>query len=365
MATTALATTLSGDQIGLDADTVAAFAASVRGQVIDPNHADYETARRVWNGLIDKRPALIVRCTGTADVVACVTFARAHNLLVTARGGGHNVAGNAVVDGGLVIDLSPMKGIQVDPLKRTARVQGGATWGDLDHETQLHGLVTPGGVVSTTGVAGFTLAGGMAATSRKWGLACDNLLAVEIVTADGQVRRASQTENPDLFWGVRGGGGNFGIVTWFEFQLHALGPEVLSTTAVYHLSDARRVMRAWRDYTRQAPNEVTSLLVFWSLPPVAELPADLHGAPIVAIDGLYAGPVDEAEVALAPLRALGDLVVDLGGHARYAQLQSAFDWVFPTSAGWPAPTTSPSNVAERLRLGLSDESVLLLEIYLH
>jgi FAD/FMN-containing dehydrogenase len=329
MATTALATTLTGDQIDLDADVLAAFAATVRGQVIDPDHADYEMARHVWNGLIDKRPALIVRCTGTADVVAAIAFARAHNLLVAVRGGGHNVAGSAVVDGGLVIDLSPMKGIQVDPVRRTARVQAGATWGDVDHETQLHGLITPGGVVSTTGVAGFTLAGGMAATSRMWGLACDNLLAVEIVTADGQVRRASPTEHPDLFWGVRGGGGNFGVVTWFEFQLHALGPEVLSVTAVYPLADAGRVARAWRDYTHQAPDEVTTMLFYWSLPAIPDLPADLHGAPIVGIDGLYAGPPDEGEATLAPLLTMGDLIVDLGGRARYDQLQSAFDWAFP------------------------------------
>lgn len=325
--------TLNGEQIALDEAEVQALAAAVRGQLIRPGGADYDAARRVWNGMIDKRPALIVRCTGTADVAAAVRFARAHALLVAVRGGGHNVAGSAVCDGGLVIDLSPMKGIQVDPVKRTARAQPGVNWGDLDHATQLFGLATPGGEVSTTGIAGYTLAGGLGLLQRKWGLACDNLLSVEIVTADGEVRRASPTEHPDLFWAVRGGGGNFGVVTWFEYQLHPLGPEVYSATVIYAAEDAPALLRAWRAFGQQAPDEITSEALFWSMPPLPDLEA-MHGAPILVLAGLYAGPADAGEPALAPLREFGTPLVDLSGRSSYVQMQSAFDDFFPTGLNY-------------------------------
>jgi FAD/FMN-containing dehydrogenase len=327
-------TTRNGEQIALDEAEIQALAATVRGQLLRPADPDYEAARRVWNGMIDKRPGLIVRCLGTADVAAAVRFARAHDLLVAVRGCGHNVAGNAVCDGGLVIDLSLMKGVQVDPAKRVARAQPGANWGDLDRETQLFGLVTPGGEVSTTGIAGYTLGGGLGALHRKWGLACDNLLSVEIVTADGAVRRASVAEHPDLFWAVRGGGGNFGVVTWFEYQLHPLGPEVFSAAAIYPLADAPAILRAWRAYAQHAPDEVTSEALLWSMPPFPDLPAELHGAPIVVLAGLYAGPVDEGESALAALREFGTPLVDLSGPTSYVQNQSAFDEFFPTGLNY-------------------------------
>jgi FAD/FMN-containing dehydrogenase len=228
-----------------------------------------------------------------------------------------------------MIDLSLMKGIHVDPGLRRARVQPGANWGDLDHETQLYGLMTPGGVVSTTGVAGFTLAGGMALSRRKWGLACDNLRSVEIVTADGQVLTASEASHPDLFWAVRGGGGNFGIVTSFEFQLHSLGPEFYVAAPIYALQDAGQIMPRWRRFIEQAPDEVSSDAIFWSMPPLPHVAPELVGAPIVIVAAWYAGAVAEAEQVLAPVRAFSTPLADLSHAARYVDIQSAFDPFFP------------------------------------
>lgn len=306
------------------------FLATFRGQLIRPGDAAYEEARHVWNSMIDKRPALIARCTGTADVVAAVRFARATGMPVAVRGGGHNVAGNAVIDDGLVIDLSLMKEIEVDPVQRVARAQPGVVWGELDAETQKYGLATPGGVVTSTGIAGFTLSGGMALTSRKLGLACDNLLAAEIVTADGEILRASATEHPDLFWGIRGGGGNFGIVTRFEYRLHAVGPDVFVGFAFFAFDDAERAMRGWRAYTASAPDEVTSTFLFWGMPAMPDLPAEMHGMPIAGVAGAYTGPVAEGERALQPLRELATPLVDLSGTYTYLQMQSAWDVHFPT-----------------------------------
>jgi FAD/FMN-containing dehydrogenase len=215
----------------------------LRGPVLCVGDAGYDAARRIWNGLIDRHPALIVRCHGVADVVDALRFARQHALPLSVRGGGHNVAGNAVCAGGLMIDLSQMRSVHVDPAKRTARVGGGATWGDVDRETQLFGLATPGGIVSTTGVAGLTLGGGYGYLRKQYGLSCDNLLEVELVTAEGRVVRASDGENPELFWGVRGGGGNFGIVTAFEFRLHPVGPEVLHLLVLYPAEESQSVLR--------------------------------------------------------------------------------------------------------------------------
>ena len=212
----------------------------------------------VWNDLIDKRPALIARCAGAGDVIDSVNFARENDLLLAVRGGGHNVAGNAVCDGGLVIDLSTMRRIHVDPQRRTVRAEGGATWADLDRETQFFGLATPGGEVSETGIAGLTLGGGMGLLRRKYGLSCDNLLSTDVVSADGLLLTASETENADLFWGIRGGGGNFGVVTTFEYRLHPVGPEVMAAAVMYPFEQATELLHAWREYTKQAPDEVTS-----------------------------------------------------------------------------------------------------------
>ena len=322
-------TTLDGTGLELSDELIDGLRAEVRGDVLTAEDAAYDEVRRIWNGMHDRRPALIVRCTGTADVVAAVNFARDYGLLLSVRGGGHNVAGNSMVDGGLAIDLSPMKGILVDPARCLARVQPGATWGDLDRETQLHSLVTPGGQVSTTGVAGFTLSGGMGMTHRKFGLTCDNLASAQIVTADGNVITASEAEHPDLFWAIRGGGGNFGVVTSFEFRLHEFGPEAVTATTIYPATHGVDILRKWRAYTESAPDEVTSMAVLWSLPPLPNVPPELHGNPIIVIHAMYGGPVGDGQQVLQPLRELAEPILDMSAVAPYVQLQSSFDVFYP------------------------------------
>jgi FAD/FMN-containing dehydrogenase len=316
-------------EAALDAEALQAFIAGVRGQVLQAGDDGYDDARKIWNGLIDRRPALIVRCTGAADVVDSVNFAREQGLLLSIRGGGHNVAGNAVNDGGLVIDLSQMNGVHVDPAAKTARVQGGATLGDVDRETQLFGLAVPIGVVSQTGVAGLTLHGGVGHLRRKHGLSIDNLLSVDIVTADGQLRRASATENEDLFWAVRGAGSNFGVVTSFDFQAHPVGPAVMVGAIFYPLDQATQVLAAWRDYMATAPDELSSLALVWSVPPGEPFPPPAHGAQVVAIAGVYSGSVEDGEPVVRPLRELGEPLVDLSGPWPWLGLQSGFDALFP------------------------------------
>ena len=253
----------------LDPEALQAFIEGVRGVVLTSGDPGYDDARGIWNGLIDRRPALIVQCTGAADVVDAVNFARERGLLLSVKGGGHNVAGNAVNDGGLVIDLSQMRGVHVEPSTQTVRAQGGALWGDCDREAQLFGLAVPGGVVSTTGIAGLTLHGGVGHLRRKHGLSIDSLLSVDIVTADGRLRRATATENEDLFWAVRGAGSNFGVVTSFEFRAHPVGPMVMVGAVFYPQEAARDVLPAWRDYMASAPEELSSLAFFWTSPRVS------------------------------------------------------------------------------------------------
>ena len=311
-----------------EAAMATALRAALRGEVIDRDHPNYDQARQVWNGLIDRRPAVIARCAGTADVVEAVRIAREHRPEVSIRGGGHQVAGSAVCDDGLVIDVSPMRGVHVDVAKRTVRVQAGATWADVDRETQLFGLVTPGGEVSTTGVAGFSLGGGMGFLMRKLGLACDNLRAVEIVTADGMVRTASRDEHRDLWWAARGGGRGLGVVTSFEFDLHPLGPDVAVAELLYPYEDGERLLKAWREVAAAAPETVAPEFGLWSVPPDPELPEELHGQRAVLVAGAYAGPPEESEAALAPLRRLGTPLVDLSGSVPYLHVQSELDELF-------------------------------------
>jgi FAD/FMN-containing dehydrogenase len=306
-----------------------ALPTSVRGAVIDRGHPGYDEARRVWNGLIDRRPAVIARCADTADVVEAVRVARAHRPVVSVRGGGHQVAGSAVCDDGMVIDLSAMRGVHVNPLARTVRAQAGATWADVDRATQLFGLVTPGGEVSQTGIAGFTLGGGMGVLQRAYGLACDNLRSIEIVTADGVVRTASRDEHPDLFWAARGGGRGLGVVTSFEFELHRLGPAVRKTLVFYPYHQARTVARGWRDLTAQVPDTVSPEFVLWSIPPDPAIPAELHGAPVVIVGGVYAGDPADAGSVLAPLAELGTPLMQDDGDVRYAEMQQGLDAAFP------------------------------------
>jgi FAD/FMN-containing dehydrogenase len=316
----------------VEAEVVEAFAAGVRGRVLAPGDEGYEEARAIWNGLIDRRPALIVQCTGAADVVDSVNFAREHGLLLSIRAGGHNVAGNAVNDGGLVIDLSAMRGVRVDPSTQTVRVQGGATLGDLDRETQLYGLAVPAGVVSTTGVAGLTLHGGTGHLRRKHGLSIDSLISVDIVTADGQMRTASATENEDLFWAVRGAGSNFGVVTSFEFQAHPVGPMVMVGAIFYPFDDVPKLLRAWRDYVTTAPEELSSIVLLWTVPPGEAFPPEHHGKPVVVVAACYSGSVEDGEPVVQPLRELAQPLIDVSGPWPWLGLQSGFDALFPKGA---------------------------------
>jgi FAD/FMN-containing dehydrogenase len=315
--------------VTLDADAIHGFAQGVRGAVLRPGDQGYDDARAIWNGLIDRRPALIVQCAGAADVVDAVNLAREQDLLLSVKGGGHNVAGNAVNDDGLVIDLSQMRGVHVDPATRRVRAQGGVTWGDCDRETQLFGLAVPGGVVSTTGIAGLTLHGGVGHLRRKHGLSIDNLLSVDIVTADGELLRASATENEELFWAVRGAGSNFGVVTSFEFQAHPVGPMVMVGAVFYPLEDARTVLPAWRDYMASAPEELSSLAICWSVPPHDPFPPEHHGRAVVVVAAAYAGSVEDGEPVVQPLRELARPLIDLSGPWPWLGLQSGFDALFP------------------------------------
>lgn len=313
----------------VDAEQLQAFAMQMRGPVLTPEDPAYEEARTIWNGLIDRRPAMIAQCSGAADVVDAVNFAREHGLVVSIRGGGHNVAGNAVNDDGIVIDLSQMRGVHVDAPTGRVRAQGGATLGDLDRETQLFGLAVPAGVVSTTGVAGLTLHGGAGHLRRKHGLTIDNLLSVDIVTADGELRRASATENEDLFWAVRGAGSNFGVVTSFEFQAHPIGPMVMVGAIFYPLDKIKTLLPAWRDYVSAASNELSSVAITWSVPPHEPFPPEHHGRPVLVVAAAYAGPVDEGQPVVQPLRELGEPLLDLSGPWPWLGLQSGFDALYP------------------------------------
>ena len=315
-------------------DTVAGerLASHLSGRVIQPGEDGYDQAREIWNGMIDKRPALIVRCAGADDVATAVRFGGENGLELAVRGGGHGVAGHAVCDDGIVIDLSEMKGIEVDADGRTVRAEGGCTLGDLDRETQRHGLATPLGVVTETGIAGLTLSGGMGWLRRKHGLSCDNLISAEVVTADGSVLTASETENEDLFWAIRGGGGNFGVVTSFEYRLHPVGPEVFFCFVLYPVERAKEVLQSCEGYLREAPDDVGPLGVLGRVPEAEEFPAESHGEPYVALLALHPGDPGEGERALAPLRELGDPIGDLSGPMAYTEAQSVLDEDYPD--GW-------------------------------
>jgi len=313
----------------IDDERIEALIEEFHGRIVRPGDADYDDARTVWNGMIDKYPALIARCAGVADVVDAVTFARENDLPLAVRGGGHNVAGTAVCDDGLVVDLSEMTAVRVDPGSRTAWVQAGATWADLDRETQRFGLATPGGVVSDTGVAGLTLGGGIGHLRGKYGLSCDNLRSVELVTAEGEFLTAGAEENPDLFWGLRGGGGNFGVVTAFEFDLHPVGPEVATVFVVYPGEELETVLRGYRECVDAAPDEVSTLAFAGEIPEKELFPPEIVNETKVAVLGCYAGPVEEGEDALAPLRELAEPLADLSGTMAYTELQRLLDEDYP------------------------------------
>jgi FAD/FMN-containing dehydrogenase len=317
--------TRSGDHVHLASDLIDGLRASLRGDVVLPDDPGYDEGRAIWNGMIDRRPAAIVECRGAADVAAAVRFARGGNLLFTVRGAGHNIAGNAVADGVLLVDTSTMTGIRVDPDARTVRVEPGCTLRDLDQETQAFGLATPTGINSTTGIAGLTLGGGMGWMSRKHGLTVDNLLEVDLVTAEGERVKASAEENPDLFWAVRGGGGNFGIVTSFLFRLHRHGPQVLSGLLVHPFADAPEVLRAWRDFCADAPDELTAWAVMRKAPPLPFLPPAVHGTEVLILAVHYTGDLQAGEEAVDALRAVGAPIADVIGPHDYGAWQQAFD----------------------------------------
>ena len=301
------------------------FKAQFRGEVVLPWDASYDKVREIWNAMIDRKPAMIARCASADDVVQAVKFARENDLLVSIRGGGHNIAGNAVCDDGLMIDLSPMKGVQVDPKARRAMVEPGCTLADFDAVAQEHGLATPLGINSTTGVAGLTLGGGFGWLSRKYGMTIDNLLSADVVTADGKQLRASETENADLFWGLRGGGGNFGIVTSFEFKLYPVGPNLLSGLIVFPFDQAKSVITQFARFTETMPDELNVWMVTRKAPPLPFLPADVHGKEMVALAVCYAGDPSEGEKLIEPLRGFGMAHGEHIGVQPFVAWQQAFD----------------------------------------
>jgi len=300
----------------------------LRGELIDPSHPEYEEARKVFNGMIDRHPRLIARCRDVADVIASVNFARDNGLTLAVRGGSHNVTGFGTVDDGLVIDLSPMRGIWVDPEKRTVLAQGGCTWGDLDHATHPFGLHAPGGVISTTGIAGLSLGGGVGHLTRKCGLSCDNLISVDMVTADGRCITASAEENQDLYWAVRGGGGNFGVVTSFNFKLHPVST-VFAGPVLYSLDRARDVMRFYREFMDGAPEDLNAFFAYLIVPPGPPFPEELHNKTVCGVVICYAGPMDKAEEVTRPLREFGPPLLDGVGPMPFPALQGAFDPLMP------------------------------------
>ena len=313
------------------------FKAGLRGQLLSPGDDGYDRARKLWNGMFDRRPALIARCAGAADVIRAVSFARDNRLAVAVRGGGHSFPGHSVCDGGLVIDLSAMKAIRVDLRKRTARAQAGVKWIELDHETQAFGLATTGGTDADTGIAGLTLGGGLGWLSSKYGLTVDNLVSADVVTADGRLLTASATENQDLFWGLRGGSGNFGVVTSFEYQLHAVGPTILGGMVAYPLGRAKEVLNFYRQFAKAAPDDLTTYAAFVTPP---------GGETVAALFCCYCGPLGKGEEVIRPLRSLGSPVQDLLGPMPYVAQQRLFDGAFPAGSYYYAKAGSLADLTD-------------------
>jgi len=345
-------TAIGGGHVRVDDAALDRLRATIRGALLTPGDPGYSD-RPVYNTMHGRRPALIVRCAGTADVADAVRFGREHGLLVAVRGGGHSVAGHSSCDGGMVIDLTLMRGVDVDPQTAVARVQGGALWGDVDRETQAFGLVVPGGVVSETGVAGLTLGGGEGWVRRKYGLSIDSLLSARVVCADGTVRTASASADADLFWALRGGGGNFGVVTMFEFRAHPLGPIVAFAGVFYDAAEAAAILPRWRDFCADAPDEVTSMAVAMTMPAAPTLPEAVHDRACLIVGAVYAGPPGEGMRVLQPLRSLGTPLADISQPMPFSAVQTAFDPIFPMGrlrSYWKA-----QNLAD-----LSDEAIAVI-----
>jgi len=317
--------TASRGRVALSPEQIASLRAKVRGAVCTPGEPGYEKSRTIWNAMIDRRPGLVVCAAGAADVIEAVKLAREHGLLLSVKGGGHNIAGHSVCNGGLMLDLSAMKSVRIDPAARTARVEPGVTLGEFDREAQAFALATPLGINSTTGVAGLTLGGGFGWLSRKYGLTVDNLISADVVTADGTLVHASAKEHPDLFWAIRGGGGNFGVVTSFEYRLHPVGPEVISGLVVHPFSAARTVLPEYVRLVAQAPDELTAWVVLRKAPPLPFLPTEVHGTEVLVLAMCYAGTGEAALKAVAPLRALGTPIADVVGPHQFTAWQTALD----------------------------------------
>ena len=326
------AVTVGGRETDLPSSAVDEFASGLRGELIRPGDPGYEPARQIWNGVIDRRPALVARCAGVEDVVAAVNFANDNELLLAVRGGGHGVAGHALCEGGLVIDLSQMRAVEVDPEGQTAHAQGGCTLGDVDRETQRHRLATPLGVVTETGIAGLTLSGGLGHLRRKHGLSCDNLVSAQVVTADGSLLTARDSENEDLFWALRGGGGNFGVVTSFEYRLHPVGPDVFVGFVFYRAADAKEVLQSCERYLSEASEDVSPVAFFGRVPEAEEFPPGSHGEPYLTVLVLHPGDPAEGERILRPLREIADPIADLSATMAYTDAQAILDEDYPD--GW-------------------------------
>jgi len=309
----------------LNGQSLENFQAVFGGSLVSSNDSNFDDIRQLWNRMINKKPGLIAQCTGVQDVILAVNFARNNNLIVSVRGGGHNVAGNAMIDDGLVIDLSRMRSVLVNPTAKTAIVQGGANWGDVDHETQAFGLACAGGVVSDTGVGGLTLGGGLSWFRRKVGMSIDNLIGADMVLSDGSYVHASESENQDLFWAIKGGGGNFGVITSFHFKLHELGPEVMMVACMYPRAEAEKIMKFWVEFTRDLPDEITSDCIHWSIPEHPGFPPELQNKQVTVLASMYFGSAEEGEKVLQPLREVATPLLDLSGIIPYTAVNKMFD----------------------------------------
>ena len=318
-----------------------------RGALLAPGDDGYEQSRFTWNAMFDKHPALIARCSGVADVIAGVNYARDNGMLLSVRGGGHSIPGHSTCDDGLVLDLSPMRSVRVDPVRKTARAEGGVNWGTYDHETGAFGLASPGGQVSTTGIGGLTLGGGIGWLMRKHGLACDNVISADVVTAAGELVTASADENAELFWGLRGGGGNFGVVTSFEFELHDVGM-VLGGAVMYPVDRAREVLAHYREFCKTAPEALTTYALLVTAPPAPFVPPEMVGHPVVVVAGCYAGDLSEGERAVQPLREYGSPPIDLFQPLPYAVLQSMFDETGPAGHSYYIKGDYVSDISDEL-----------------
>ncbi len=323
------ATTTQGREIDLKQDTFDDLKMRLRGPVFLPGDVGYEESRAVWNAMIDRKPAIVARCLGTADVIACVQFVRKNDILLCIKGGGHNIAGLATADGALMLDMSLMRGVWVDPHRTVAHAQSGCRLGDVDRETQVHGLAAILGFVSLTGIAGLTLGGGFGYLTRRWGWTSDNVVGMDIVTADAQLVRANSDENADLFWGLRGGGGNFGVVTGIDYALYSVGPEVVGGIVAWPASEAPKVLELFRMLAEKAPPELTLVALMRPAPPAPWLPKEIHGKPIVALLACYSGKPEDGEKAVAPIKSFGNPIGDVLVRRPYAQMQSLLDATQP------------------------------------